>query len=181
MERRQQIIDNTKVYTNLQHVIDGATKHNNLSLCTFKPTKLIGVEVIDNPSDELTETEKREIKNANKSLFDTNTCEVEFTGMPPISHKFKIKFEDDCGKISSMGIIDWEISQLFLNTKQRRKNDTFAIKDVIDKLTWMFEERDLHFFLGTMKQMHIRRTKNPYTIIGLFYPPKLKRYQPTLF
>ncbi len=177
--RKQLLFENTKVYTNLQIIIDGATKTNTLSLCTFKPTKFLDIVIIDNPAEELTEKEKKEYINANRTLFDTESCEIEFTGMPHIPYKFKIKFEDDTGKVSSMSVIDWEIPQLYLNYKN--DGEVVAVQKVKEKLLWMFNERDLYLFLGTMKQMHIRRSKNPYTIIGLFYPPKTKRYQGSLF
>jgi len=176
-ERRQLILEKTRIYTNLQEIIDGANKYNNLSLCTFRPTKYINIEVIENKIEKETENEKIEFRNANMSLFDTHTCEVEFTGMPQIPYRFKIKFEDDVGKISSMSVIDWEISQLYLNYQN---NPKIGVEKVKEKILWLFN-RDLYLFLGTMRQMHIRKTKNPYTIIGLFYPPKVSRYQPTLF
>lgn len=177
--RRQLILENTKIYKNLQTIIDGATKTNTLSLCTFKPTKFLDIEVDKNPNEELTEKEKKEYINANRTLFGTESCELEFTGMPHIPYKFKIKLEDDVGKISSMSVIDWEIQQLYLNCKH--EGDDIAVQKVKDKLLWMMNDRDLYLFLGTMKQMHIRKSKNPYTIIGLFYPPRTTRYQGTLF
>ena len=177
--RRQLILEKTRIYTNLREIINAATKTNTLSLCTFKPTKFLDIIIVDNLKEELTEKEKKEYINANRSLFGTKSCEIEFTGMPHIPYKFKIKFEDDAGQVSSMSVIDWEIPQLYLSCK--KDGDEVATQKVKEKLLWMIEERDLHLFLGTMKQMHIRKSKNPYTIIGLFYPPKTKRYQGSLF
>lgn len=177
--RRQLILEKTRIYTNLREIINAATKSNTLSLCTFKPTKFLDIVIVDNPKEELTEKEKKEYINANRSLFDTESCEIEFTGMPHIPYKFKIKFEDDARQVSSMSVIDWEIPQLYLSCK--KDGNEVAIRKVKEKLLWMIEERDLHLFLGTMKQMHIRKSKNPYTIIGLFYPPKTKKYQGSLF
>lgn len=176
IQRRKLILENTKIYTNLQEIIEGANKYNNMSLCTFKPTKYIKIEVINNPETKLTAKEERDLKNANLSLFDSETNINEFITMPHIPYKFKVKFEDDAGKISSMSIIDWEISQLYLKYKN---NPIEAIEKVKEKVQGMFN-KDLYLFLGTMRQMH-GWTNNPYTIIGLFYPPKLDRYQGTLF
>ena len=100
--------------------------------------------------------------------------------MPYIPYKFKIKFEDDNGVVSSMSIIDWEIPQLYLNCKSS-DGEEIAVQKVKDKLINFTKNNDLHLFLGTMKQMHLRRSKNPYTIIGLFFPPFTKAYQPSLF
>jgi hypothetical protein len=66
-----------------------------------------------------------------------------------------------------------------LNCKNKRDSDGTAIDKVKRKINELML-KDLHLFLGTMRQMH-GWTKNPYTIIGLFYPPKLQYYQATLF
>lgn len=31
-------------------------------------------------------------------------------------------------------------------------------------------EKDIYLFLGTTKEWHMRRAKNPFVIIGVFYP-----------
>jgi hypothetical protein len=33
-------------------------------------------------------------------------------------------------------------------------------------------EKDIYLFLGTTKEWHTRRAKNPFVIIGVFYPKK---------
>ena len=33
-------------------------------------------------------------------------------------------------------------------------------------------KRNIHLFLGTNRQWHIRKSPNPFMIIGVFYPPK---------
>ena len=38
---------------------------------------------------------------------------------------------------------------------------------------WMAKKRDLYFFLGTT-QRHHNYAKNPFIIIGAFYPPKIQ-------
>lgn len=32
--------------------------------------------------------------------------------------------------------------------------------------------KDIYFFMGTTKEWHMRRAKNPFVIIGVFYPKK---------
>ena len=41
-----------------------------------------------------------------------------------------------------------------------------------------FREKDLHLFLGTTREWH-GRGKNPFVVIGAFYPPI--QNQPELF
>lgn len=36
-------------------------------------------------------------------------------------------------------------------------------------------EKDIFLFLGTTKEWHMRRSKNPFVIIGVFYPKKEKQ------
>lgn len=177
--RRQLILQNTQVYTNLSFVFEAA-KNNKFSLCTFKPTKYLGVKIVANPKPAPTKDEEREFINSTRSLFDDEDSRNEFTAMPHIPYKFKLHFEDDAGVESAMSIIDWEISQLYLNLKNRHGVPT-ALQQVEEKLVGFTENKDLYLFLGTMKQMHIRKTRNPYTIIGLFYPPNTTKYQPSLF
>ncbi len=35
-------------------------------------------------------------------------------------------------------------------------------------------KRDIYLFLGTNRQWHIRKSPNPFMIIGVFYPPKIE-------
>ena len=179
--RRQLILEKTPIYTNLNTIIEKAQKENSMSLCTFKPTKYLGVEIIKKQdTKKLTYVEKMKFTNVNRSLFDEDDSAMDFISMPEIPYKFKLPFLDDSGKKSSMSIIDWEISQLYLNLKKREKSEDIVLEKVKKKLEGFIEKNDLYLFLGTMRQMH-SHTNNPYTIIGLFYPPKAKHYQGTLF
>lgn len=175
-ERKQLIFNNTPIYRNLETIISKAKDENSMSLCTFKPTKFIKVTIEKRTNvKEYTLEEKQKFKNQNRSLFDDELCITEFTEMPEIPYRFKLTFSDDAGKVSTMSIIDWEISQLFLKYKDEEE----ACSKVEEKLYTLIE-RDLYLFLGTMRTMH-GWTSNPYTIIGLFYPPVVPHFQPTLF
>jgi hypothetical protein len=33
-------------------------------------------------------------------------------------------------------------------------------------------DKDIYFFMGTTKEWQMRRAKNPFVIIGVFYPKK---------
>ena len=61
-------------------------------------------------------------------------------------YKFKLPFLDDSGKKSSMSIIDWEISQLYLNLKKREKSEDIVLKKVKEKLEGFIEKNDLYLF-----------------------------------
>ncbi|WP_457748036.1 hypothetical protein [Sulfurimonas sp.] len=178
---RKDTVLKSKVYENLTEIIDLANKDNALSLCLFKPSKFLHVYFETKNTEELTQEEKKAYKNANLNLFEHNsTCEVEFKAMPPLPYSVKLEFEDFDGKKSKMNILDWEISQLYWTLKKTKKSDEEIKEGIKNKLFWMISKRDLFLCLGTMKQMH-GWTNNPFTIIGLFYPPKDRGYVSSLF
>lgn len=178
---RKDILLKSKVYNSLKEIISLANKTNELSLCLFKPNKFLHIYFEAKEKEDFTEKEIIEYKNANASLFEHNSsCEIEFNIMPQLPYSIKMVFEDINGKKSKMNILDWEISQLFWTLQNKKKNDTEMKQGIKDKLNWMLEDRDLYLCLGTMKQMH-GWTDNPFTIIGLFYPPKDMGYALSLF
>lgn len=71
-----------------------------------------------------------------------------------------------------MQILDWEIGQLFWNCLDKAQDEGYACKQVLDKMDQLANDRDLYLILGTTFEHHQRRLPNPFTIIGLFYPPK---------
>ncbi len=178
---RKDIVFKTKIFNNLQEIIKLANSKNSLSLCTFKPKKYLNVYF---ETQEIEKFSKKEIiayKNANANLFEhQSTCEVEFNAMPQLPYRIKLEFEDINGKKSKMNILDWEINQLYWNLKKVKKSEKEIKQGIKNKLFWMIESQDLYLFLGTMKQMH-GWTDNPFTIIGLFYPPKDIGYVLPLF
>jgi hypothetical protein len=94
-------------------------------------------------------------------------------------YKFFFKFTDKNNKSSNLMIEDWEIGQLFWNClKQRGGDEKKALRDVKEKyLNDLAKTKDIYFFLGTTREHHLT-SKNPFMIIGLFYP---KKEPPNLF
>ena len=173
---RKDILFKAKVYHSMKEIVNLANNENSLSLCLFKPTKYLNVYFEVKKEEKMTQEEIKAYKNANANLFEHgSSCAVDFQVMPQLSHSIKIVFEDKNGHKSKMSILDWEINQLFL----KYKNTKEAKEKVKEKLLWMFD-RDLYLCLGTMRQMH-GWTSNPFTIIGLFYPPKDIGYAHSLF
>jgi hypothetical protein len=84
--------------------------------------------------------------------------------------KFKYVFKDETNEISRLTITDWEIGALFLKYK---KDYASACEKVKEKYFYTFaHNKDLYFFLGTAKKWH-NISKNPFSIIGTFQPPKI--------
>jgi len=177
---RKDILLKSKVYNNLEEIIHLANEYNELSLCLFKASKFSHIYFETKEKEVLSEEEIREYKNSNLNLFEhDSSCAVKFNAMPQLPYSIKMVFEDINGKESKMNILDWEISQLYwnLNRKNNEKETKVKIKAKLESLI----EKDLYLCLGTMKMMQIRKSKNPFTIIGLFYPPKDIGYTPSLF
>ena len=77
-------------------------------------------------------------------------------------------------------IEDWEIGALFWNCLDRKQSEEQALADVRKKYYDDFAlTKDLHLFLGTTREFHLRKSLNPFVIVGVF-PPK-PVIQPLLF
>lgn len=158
------------VYNNLKHLIEASKAPNNLSLATFKPTKILGLD-IEKDTDDWKETWKA-LQNQ-LSLFGEKAEEAREV-MKKLPYKFFYRFVDDQGTQSRMMIEDWEIGALYWNCLRMAQNDdAIALQKVREKYFDDFiSKRDVYFFLGTTKEWHMRRSKNPFVIIGVFYPKK---------
>lgn len=167
--RKQHCLKN--VYTNLATLVDDSKEPSNVSLATFRPTRIL---------DLVVEEDERDWKPVWKSLrqqlslFDEQSATDIETIIPKVPYKFKYKLQDEAGKRSTMMIEDWEIGALFWKCLERARGDEQkAIAKVKEKYFDEFVSRkDLYLFLGTTKQYHQRRMANPFVIIGLFYPKK---------
>ena len=100
-----------------------------------------------------------------------------------IPFQFCYDFVAKDGKSHKYSINDWEIMQLYRNC--RNNSEKFALedkeKDALEKVRQKLEDdflmnKDLYFIVGNLKNH-----KNTFMIIGLFYPPKLKFEQLSLF
>ena len=165
-ERKKYCLNN--VYTNLTELINDSQKPNNISLASFKPAEIIGFEV-ENDSEEWKD-EWKELRKQ-KDLFSTDEPDPEKM-IPKVPYKFFYRFSDDSGKVSRLMIEDWEIGALYWNCLKDAEGDrSKAIELVKQKYFDEFvKEKEIYLFLGTTKEWHMRRAKNPFVIIGVFYP-----------
>ncbi len=157
------------IYTNLSKLIEASKAPTNVSLATFKPTKITGFEI---------EQDEREWKNEWKEirkqgdLFATEKSPEIL--IPKLPYKFFYRFTDETGKSSRLMIEDWEIGALYWNCLRGAEgNEKIALEKVKEQYESNFiKNKDIHLFLGTTKEWHMRRAKNPFVIIGVFYPKK---------
>lgn len=172
-QRRKIIFSNTPVYTNLEELI-GQAKNNNLSLAIFKPTQIL---------DFMVEATAREWDAESLALLDARAKQMsllqsedelkrEFSIVDKLPYKFSYKFTDSEDNQSTLMIEDWEVGMLYWNClRQADGDEQVAVAQVKTKYLDEFAAKDLYLFLGTTRQYH-GWAKNPFIIVGIFYPPK---------
>lgn len=156
------------VYTNKSKLLEDSKAPKNVSLATFKPSKITDFIVEDDEKEW--KDEWKEIRKQTDLFAEIETDPEKL--IPKVPYKFYYVFEDDEGVSSKLMIEDWEIFQLYWNCLRDNKNDEkIAIQKVRQKYLDEFsKEHDIYLFLGTTMQWHRRRSLNPFVIIGVFYP-----------
>ena len=168
---RKGALENTPFYTRLDEIIESANKENKLSLCQFKPSKIIGLKV-EAAERQWSENIQNQIKaeNAQGVLFEDMQREIKLVKKVP--YKFSYRFADDVGKESTLMIEDWEINALYWRClKESQGDERVACQKVEEKYQGFIENNELNLFLGTTRQFH-GWAANPFVIVGVFYPPK---------
>ena len=173
-ERKQIIFKTETAFTKKAEIIN-VTKTNppGRTLLIFKPTKIIKFYTV--PTERDWPKEKLDLikeKAKQLSLFQS-TDEVikEFNVVTKLPYEFRYIFTDDEGIESDLMIEDWEIGALYFNCLQDAEGDeNIALEKVKQKYWDEFMKKDVFFFLGTRLRDQIR-SPNPYSIVGVFYPP----------
>lgn len=162
------------VYTNKKKLIEDSKDPKNVSLATFKPSKIIGFDVEDD--DEDWKDEWLALRKQTDLFAEIDSKPEKL--IPKVPFKFYYVFEDDDGVSSRLMIEDWEIFELYKNCLRRNNNDKAkALEQVKQKYFDTFtKENDVYLFLGTTMQWHRRRATNPFVIIGVFYPKIQSQY-----
>lgn len=160
----------TKVYTNLTQLIEESKAPTNVSLATFKPTSIVGFEIEKEENREWKD-EWKELRKQGDLFEQDRNPEIQ---IPKLPYKFYYRFTDETGRESRLMIEDWEIGALYWNClKSAEGNEAEALLKVRAKYEQEFvNDKDIHLFLGTTREWHMRRAKNPFVIIGVFYPKK---------
>ncbi len=165
-ERKKLVL--SKVYYNLDTLIHEArdTKQST-SLATFKPKRIIGFSVewdtsLSDRSNKL-RTLKRQISKEQAERL-----------VQAVPFKFYYTFVDQLGKRSTLQILDWEMYQLCRKLIRKHGARKAKIASILKEkyLHQLTRNRDVYLFLGTNKHWHIRRSNNPFMIVGIFYPSR---------
>jgi hypothetical protein len=173
-ERKQIIFKTEKAFTKKAEIIN-LTKMNppSRTLLIFKPAKIVKFYTV--PTERDWPKEKLDLikeKASQLSLFQT-TDEVikEFNVVAKLPYEFRYVFIDDDGIESDLMIEDWEVGALYFNCLQNAEGDeSIALEKVKQKYWDEFMKKDVFFFLGTRLRDQ-RRSPNPFSIVGVFYPP----------
>lgn len=173
---RKQIVlkSKTGVYKDFDKLLQDADKNNiKVSPAVFKPTRITKCIV-----EEKKETTVRHLIEKQNEINKSHTSDLfyndqDFIPAQPMLLDIKYIFEDCNGKSHTMSVIDWEAYELFRNIYN--KAGLNAAKEAMKKKygNEFINKRDLYFILGTRKEDHLKgRGKNPFSIIGVFYPMK---------
>ena len=175
--KRKEIVLHSKtgVYYDFDKLLKDADKNNiKVSLAVFKPTKVLDCKVekraITKIETELTKQEKI-MSSYTPELFDDDK---EFIQAKPMLLDVQYIFEDCNKKQHKMGIIDWEVYELFRRYYDPKQPDTLELAKemILTKYRDDFiNKKDLYFILGTRKEDHLKGFgHNPFSIIGVFFP-----------
>jgi len=155
------------VYTNMERLIEASKEPGNKSLAVFKPTNIIKLEWEE--TDREWKNEWKDLRKQGDLFAPDKDPEIL---IPKLPYKFSYVFTDETGKQRNLMIEDWEIGSLYWNClKAANGNEMDALEKVKAKYEGEFKEKDIYLFLGTTKEWH-KRSKNPFVIIGVFYPKK---------
>lgn len=170
-ERKRLILAKNTIHKDLAELIKQAHS-DTVSLAIFKPESVEDF-IAEPASPEWPEDKLRKVLDSLKqaNLFDAGQDMAEFKIMPKLPYKFSYRFKDSKGKSSTLMIEDWEIGQLYWNCVENYGEQNAAQKVREKYLDDFARTKDLHLFLGTTYEWHIRRSKNPFVIIGTFHPP----------
>lgn len=124
-------------------------------------------------TDFVIEDDEPDWKHEWKLLYEQEPLfeEMKMKPLDKIPYKFSYCFKccSDCPG-HKLKIEDWEIYEL---ARQYMGHPDELKKKVKQQYARNFQEKkDLHFFIGSQLQWHRRKGRNPYLIIGVFYPPK---------
>jgi len=174
-QKRKEIVLK-EVFTNFNELLGLAVGENKKSLATVKPLEIIDFEIGEAAGDW---------KQQWQRLYEQyNMFEVDKKGdnflkdkllKVPYNYYYKFITAGD-NKPRRMMIEDWEIGALYWNSLRSTGGDPSLANELVkQKYFYEFlENKDLYLFVGTTLKFHRRKARNPFVIIGVFYPPKEK-------
>jgi hypothetical protein len=166
-ERRSLLLRTAAVHDRLEPLLDGA-RENTVSLAVFRPTRILDFFAEECERDwDAAKVGAMRNAAAQGELFSDEDWRQTFRLMPKLPYNFSYRFEDLDGRRSELQVLDWEAGALYWNCLWAADSDEqVALAKVRQKYFDEFSRRDLHFFLGTMRQFH-GYSPNPWVIVGV--------------
>lgn len=170
-QRRNLVLARGKVYEDLKYLIDAANVRNEISLATFRPSEILDfkAEAVDGEWDQ-EKVLKLQHDSKQLELFDEWQPVKLTRSLKKLPWKLSYRLRDAKGRESTMMIEDWEIGALYWNCLKEGATPQEAVCKVRQKYFDEFRRKDLYLYLGTTREWH-GRGKNPFVVIGAFYPP----------
>jgi len=169
--RRHYVLN--EVFYSMNELLQLAHGEEKKSLATVKPKEILGF-YIEKSDREWKENWQDTTKQAGFSDVgaDGEAAERDLIKKVPYNYYYRFITEGDANP-RRLKIEDWEIGALYWNCMKITHGDEKAANALVKKKYFdeFVSKKDLHFFLGTSLEFHRRRTKNPFMIIGVFYPP----------
>ena len=152
----------------MEKLISDAYSDPPVSLATLKPSRVLDVKA------ELTDREWPE--HWQQFLVQNDLFETAPNGMrrtiKKVPYGFSYWFETEDGKRRELKIEDWELGALYWKGLRRAGGDEERAVDLVRKKYLQPAKTDIHYFVGTTLQFHQLHARNPFIIIGVFYPPR---------
>lgn len=171
-------IGRSQVQTSMNFLVERAHK-NEMSLATFKPGRVLEFIIEEEEEREWPPEKIQQVEQELKQpgLFGDDGWKQQFRMVQKVPYSFSYRFQDESGKESTMKILDWEAGALYWNClRNNRNNESAACADVRRKYEGFLSEKvDIHFFLGTTREWHLRKAPNPWTILGVAPLPRQRQ------
>lgn len=162
-----------EVFTSMEKLIALAKDEECKSLATLKPTEIVDFVIEDVDRDW---KEKFIAQSQQGDIFETNDKgEMQTRQLVqklPYKYSYRFLSEND-NQPRKLMIEDWEIGALFWNCLNQTDGDEKAANALVRQRYFdeFVEKKDLYLFLGTTREHHYV-SRNPFMIVGVFYPPK---------
>jgi hypothetical protein len=157
-----------ELFTSMNDLISLAKGKVKKSLATLAPRDI--VDFIVEPEEERDWKPKWKAQLQQLRLFERGLRRV--VRKLPYRYFYKILTEGDT-RPRKMTIEDWEIGALYWNSLRIADGDEQEANRLVRQryLDEFLTKKDPLLFVGTTKQYH-NVAANPFTIIGVFYPPR---------
>ena len=162
-----------EVFDSMEDLIALAKRQPPKSLGTIRPKEIVDLEI--EPTSDQWKDEWLAQSNQGYMFAldeDRNPRRRGQVRKLPFNYYFRFATRGDTS-LRRLMVTDWEIGALFWKCVEQTGGDQYAANELVRQkyLSEIAGKCDVLFFLGTTKAYH-RRSRNPFLIVGVFYPPR---------